>query len=97
MMLNTLASELCKAGDYKNQLELKYPPAEELCRSCFQSWIDAEAEPCLRRFDVAGQLDKDVNQPNAWLESIELAKKTLGQLLAQGNTIKGRRSTQTAD
>lgn len=42
----------------------------------FQSWIDPESEPVLDEiFDIVGQLDKDVKQPDAWRDLFELAKE----------------------
>lgn len=80
---STPIAELCKAGDYKNQPDLRYPQTkgEYLVDSitfllASQSWIDGEREPLLDNLlSVAGQLDKDINQPEAWQELFELAKE----------------------
>lgn len=79
----TPISELCKVGDYKNQPDLRYPQTkgEYLADSittllASQSWIDGESEPLFDDIlDVAGQLDKDANQPEAWRELFELVLK----------------------
>lgn len=75
--------ELCKAGDYENIPGLKYPHtkgehiADEIVSLLlFQSWADAETEPVLDEiFGLAGQLDRDVNQPEMWQELLTLAKE----------------------
>lgn len=80
---NMPLEELCKAGDYENDSDLKYPHTkgeqiadEILSLLLFQSWADAETEPVLDEiFDLAGQLDKDINQPEIWQELFALANE----------------------
>ncbi len=73
--------KLCEKCDY-TQPELTYPQTKGeyitdriLTLLLFQSWIDAESEPILDEiFDIAGQLDTNVNQPEAWRKLFNLAQ-----------------------
>lgn len=75
----TPLNELCRAGDYKTNSELKYPQnkGEHIADTistllASQSWIDGETEPELDEIlDLAGWLDKDVNHPDVWQELFE--------------------------
>lgn len=75
-------SELCIGGDYTRP-ESRYPQTkgERLTDAistllASQSWIDSNAEPILDEIlDITGQLDIDVNRPDAWQELFKLARK----------------------
>lgn len=76
-------TELCKKGNYKQQPDLRYPQTkgEYIADSistllASQSWIDGTTEPLLDDIlEVAGELDKDANQPNKWEQLFNLAEQ----------------------
>lgn len=76
---NTPLEELCKAGDYKNNPDLKYPQtegehivSEALDLLLSQDWVDDD--PVLDEMtSVLGQLDTGVDKPQDWQELFALA------------------------
>lgn len=77
------SGELCRAGNYKTDPNLHHPHTKSerivdgiVSLMLFQSWADAETEPVLDEiFSLAGQLDKDVNQPRVWQELFQLVEE----------------------
>ena len=82
---------LHKAGDYKDNPNLRYPqtPSEDIVAEALsllleQDWIDDD--PILNEItSVFGQLDTGVNNPSAWQDLFQLAEE-----LKQANPLPSR-------